>query len=47
VVEDAGHCDLCDKPEYVGPAVDQLAPFFARHLVGGWDTPARARRVDD
>lgn len=32
VVEGAGHYDLYYKPEYVGPAVDQLAPFFARHL---------------
>lgn len=32
VVEGAGHYDLYFKSEYVGPAIDVLAPFFARQL---------------
>jgi uncharacterized protein len=35
VVDGAGHYDLYYKPEYVGPAVDVLAPFFERHLAAG------------
>ena len=32
VVEGAGHYDLYYKPEYVNPAIDRLAPFYAKHL---------------
>lgn len=32
VVEGAGHYDLYYKPEYVDPAVERLAAFYARHL---------------
>lgn len=32
VVDGAGHYDLYDKPEYVDPAVDRLAAFYARLL---------------
>lgn len=32
VIEGAGHYDLYYKPEYVDPAVEHLAPFYARHL---------------
>lgn len=32
VVEGAGHYDMYYKPEYVNPAIDRLAPFYARHL---------------
>lgn len=34
VVEGAGHYDLYYKPEYVSQAVDKLAPFFKRQLIG-------------
>lgn len=32
VVEEAGHYDMYYKPEYVNPAIDHLAPFYAKHL---------------
>ena len=34
VVEGAGHYDLYYKPDYVDPAVAQLAAFFDRHIGG-------------
>jgi uncharacterized protein len=33
VVEGAGHYDLYYKPEYVDPAVERLAKFYAKHLI--------------
>jgi fermentation-respiration switch protein FrsA (DUF1100 family) len=33
-VEGASHVDLYDKQQYVGPAVEKLADFFARELGG-------------
>lgn len=31
-IPDASHFDLYDKPQYVTPAVNKLAEFFAQHL---------------
>lgn len=33
-VHGASHVDLYDRPEYVGPAVDELTGFFVAHLAG-------------
>jgi uncharacterized protein len=32
VVEGAGHYDMYYKPEYVNPAIERLAPFYAKYL---------------
>ncbi|MEW2546746.1 alpha/beta hydrolase [Streptomyces sp. NPDC047002] len=39
-VDGAGHVDLYDRPEYVGPAVDRLAAFFGERLAEGPKAPA-------
>lgn len=31
-LENASHYDLYDKPDAVGPALEQIIPFFAKHL---------------
>ena len=32
VIDGATHIDLYDRPQYVGPAVEKLAEFFAKYL---------------
>jgi uncharacterized protein len=32
IMEGAGHMDLYDKPQFVGPAVDKLSKFFDDNL---------------
>ena len=32
VIDGAGHYDMYDKPEYVDPAVERMARFYAQHL---------------
>ncbi|MGC0418154.1 fermentation-respiration switch protein FrsA (DUF1100 family) [Embleya sp. AB8] len=34
-IEGASHNDLYDRPQYVGPAIERLAEFFAKNLAAG------------
>jgi fermentation-respiration switch protein FrsA (DUF1100 family) len=42
-IEGASHVDLYDREQYVGPAVDKLASFFADNL-GRSPDPGIGRR---